>query len=54
MHLTFSYNFALGPLDISVMYCDQTRKVQAYINLGIPFLKEHLNSLLRCTLEDFS
>jgi NTE family protein len=35
--LTFSYNFALGPLDISVTYCDQTRKVQSYINLGIPF-----------------
>ena len=35
--LTFSYNFALGPLDLSVMYCDQTRKVQTYINLGIPF-----------------
>jgi NTE family protein len=35
--LTFSYNFALGPLDLSVMYCDQTRKVQSYINLGIPF-----------------
>lgn len=35
--LTFSYNFALGPLDLSVMYCDQTKKVQGYINLGIPF-----------------
>ncbi len=35
--LTFSYNFALGPLDLSVMYCDQTRQVQTYINLGIPF-----------------
>jgi NTE family protein len=35
--LTFSYNFALGPLELSVMYCDQTRKVQSYINLGIPF-----------------
>ena len=35
--VTFSYNFALGPLDMSVMYCDQTRKVQTYINLGIPF-----------------
>jgi NTE family protein len=35
--LTFSYNFALGPLDISAMYCDQTRKLQSYINLGIPF-----------------
>lgn len=35
--LTFSYNFALGPLEISAMYCDQTRRVQSYINLGIPF-----------------
>ncbi len=35
--LTFSYNFALGPLDLSVMYCDQTKRVQTYINLGIPF-----------------
>jgi NTE family protein len=35
--LTFSYNFALGPLDLSVMYSDQTRRVQTYINLGIPF-----------------
>jgi len=35
--LTFSYNFALGPLDLSLMYCDQTRKLQTYINLGIPF-----------------
>ncbi|MET0637590.1 MAG: patatin-like phospholipase family protein [Chitinophagaceae bacterium] len=35
--LTFSYNFALGPLDLSVMYCDQTRRVQTYVNLGIPF-----------------
>lgn len=35
--LSFTYNFALGPLDLSVMYCDQTRKLQSYINLGIPF-----------------
>jgi NTE family protein len=35
--LTYSYNFALGPLDISTMYCDQTGKLQWYINLGIPF-----------------
>jgi NTE family protein len=34
---TFSYNFALGPLEISAMYCDQTKTVQSYINLGIPF-----------------
>jgi NTE family protein len=35
--LTYSYNFALGPLEISTMYCDQTKKLQWYINLGIPF-----------------
>ncbi len=35
--LTFSYNFALGPLDLSLMYCDQTKKLQSYINLGVPF-----------------
>lgn len=35
--LTFSYNFALGPLEISAMYCDQTGKIQSYVNLGIPF-----------------
>jgi NTE family protein len=33
----FAYNFALGPLEISAMYSDQTRKVRSYINLGIPF-----------------
>ncbi|MBS1668425.1 MAG: patatin-like phospholipase family protein [Bacteroidetes bacterium] len=35
--LTFSYNFALGPLEISAMYCDQSRKVMGYVNIGIPF-----------------
>lgn len=35
--VTFAYNFALGPLEISAMYCDQTRKIQSYVNLGIPF-----------------
>jgi NTE family protein len=35
--LTYSYNFALGPLEVSTMYCDQTKKVQWYFNLGIPF-----------------
>jgi NTE family protein len=34
---TLSYNFALGPLDIGFMYCDQSRRVLSYINLGIPF-----------------
>jgi NTE family protein len=35
--LTFSYNFALGPLELSAMYCDQSRKVIGYLNIGIPF-----------------
>jgi NTE family protein len=35
--LSFAYNFALGPLELSAMYCDQTRKVKTYINIGIPF-----------------
>jgi NTE family protein len=35
--LSFSYNFALGPLEMSLMYSDQTKKVQTFINLGIPF-----------------
>jgi NTE family protein len=33
----FAYNFALGPLEISAMYCDQTKRLRSYINLGIPF-----------------
>ena len=33
----FAYNFALGPLEISAMYSDQTKRVRSYINLGIPF-----------------
>jgi NTE family protein len=35
--LTFTYNFALGPLELSAMYCDQSRKVIGYLNIGIPF-----------------
>lgn len=35
--LTFAYNFALGPLEISAMYSDQTKKLSTYINLGIAF-----------------
>lgn len=35
--LTFGYNFALGPLELSLMYSDQSRKVVGYINIGIPF-----------------
>jgi NTE family protein len=35
--LTFTYNFALGPLELSAMYSDQSRSVLGYINIGIPF-----------------
>jgi NTE family protein len=35
--LSLGYNFILGPLELSAMYCDQTKKVLPYINLGIPF-----------------
>jgi NTE family protein len=35
--LTFTYHFALGPLELSAMYSDQTRRVIGYVNIGIPF-----------------
>jgi NTE family protein len=35
--LTFGYNFALGPLEISAMYSDQSKRLGTYINLGIAF-----------------
>jgi NTE family protein len=35
--LTFTYNFALGPLELSTMYCDQWKRVMGYVNIGIPF-----------------
>lgn len=35
--LTFAYNFALGPLEISAMYNDQSKKLRTYVNIGIPF-----------------
>lgn len=35
--LTFGYNFALGPLELSLMYSDQSKKLVGYINIGIPF-----------------
>lgn len=35
--VSFAYNFALGPLEISAMYCDQAKRVRPYINLGISF-----------------
>jgi len=35
--VTFAYNFALGPLEISAMYSDQSKRLSTYINLGIAF-----------------
>ncbi|HTI11623.1 MAG TPA: patatin-like phospholipase family protein [Puia sp.] len=35
--MTFTYNFALGPLEVSAMYSDQSRRVIGYVNIGIPF-----------------
>lgn len=35
--LSFGYNSALGPLEFSLMYCDQSGKLGSYVNMGIPF-----------------
>ncbi|HET9056784.1 MAG TPA: patatin-like phospholipase family protein [Chitinophagaceae bacterium] len=35
--VTFGYNFALGPLEFSLMYNDQSKKVNGYVNIGIVF-----------------
>ena len=35
--LTFTYHFALGPLELSAMYSDQSKELIGYINIGIPF-----------------
>jgi NTE family protein len=35
--LTFSYNFALGPIELSAMYSDQSKRIIGYVNIGIPF-----------------
>ena len=35
--LTMGYNFALGPLEVSAVYSDQSKKVQSVISLGISF-----------------
>ncbi|MBI1783256.1 MAG: patatin-like phospholipase family protein [Sphingobacteriales bacterium] len=35
--LTFGYNFALGPLELSLMYNDQSKKLGTYVNIGVPF-----------------
>ncbi len=35
--LTIGYNSGIGPLELSVMYCDQSKRLASYINFGIPF-----------------
>jgi NTE family protein len=35
--LTFAYKTPIGPLELSAMYCDQSRKLQSYVLIGIPF-----------------
>jgi len=35
--VSFAYNFILGPLEVSAMYCDQSKTLMPYINLGIAF-----------------
>jgi NTE family protein len=35
--VTFTYNFALGPIEVSAMYSDQAKRVIGYVNIGIPF-----------------
>jgi NTE family protein len=35
--LTFAYKTPIGPVELSAMYCDQSRKLQSYVLIGIPF-----------------
>jgi len=35
--LTFAYKTPIGPLELSAMYCDQSKKLQSYVLIGIPF-----------------
>ena len=35
--LTFAYKTPIGPLELSAMYSDQSRRVQSYVLFGIPF-----------------
>ena len=35
--LTFTYMFALGPLELSAMYSNQSHSLLGYLNIGIPF-----------------
>jgi len=35
--LTFAYKSPIGPVELSMMYSDQSRKLQSYVTVGIPF-----------------
>ncbi|MGB4842907.1 MAG: patatin-like phospholipase family protein [Ferruginibacter sp.] len=35
--LTFAYKTPVGPLELSAMYSDQSKKLQSYVLFGIPF-----------------
>jgi NTE family protein len=35
--LTFAYKTPIGPIELSAMYCDQSRRLQSYVLVGIPF-----------------
>ena len=35
--LTFAYRTPIGPIELSAMYCDQTKKLQSYVMFGITF-----------------
>lgn len=35
--LSFAYKSPIGPLEFSMMYSDQSRKLQSYVTVGIPF-----------------
>ncbi|MBK7305914.1 MAG: hypothetical protein IPI88_02050 [Chitinophagaceae bacterium] len=35
--LTFAYKTPIGPIELSAMYSDQSKKLQSYVLFGIPF-----------------
>ncbi len=35
--ITFAYKSPIGPLELSGMYCDQSKQIQSYVTFGIPF-----------------
>ena len=35
--LTFAYKTPIGPIELSAMYCDQSKRLQSYVFVGIPF-----------------